>query len=66
MPAWLSGIVKLIIGVLIDKFRMPILRWIKDWIAKRKKATKSDKAAKEVEDAETKDDFVDAIDRNRY
>lgn len=61
MPAWLSSIVKLVVGILIDKFRVPIIAWIKDYIAKRKKAKEVDKAVEDLENAKSKKDYADKL-----
>jgi len=63
MPAWASYIIKLILGLLIDKISGPIVRWIKKLVATKKYDKKVDKAVKGVEDAETKSDYDDAINR---
>ncbi len=61
MPKWVLSILKLILGVLIDKFSAPIIQWVKDQATKLKKAKEVDKAVKDLDDAKTKDDYADRL-----
>jgi len=61
MPAWVTYVLKLILSLVVEKATKPVIRWIKDYVAKKKYNDKVDKVVIDETDKRTIADSHDQL-----